>query len=136
MSIQPVYGIGSKNRHTNRSPQNSEPSKHNRRPYSGCGCCWWCSSSDGPWWSPFRRDRSGCLVLLALILELQSAKVNSQIMDIPVRKAYKVCWIFTKLNGFLTRANGFSYRWHHKTFWKQLEAPRKRDLQTPPFLLP
>ena len=68
--------------------------------------------------------------------ELQSAKVNSQVMDIPVRKAHKVCWIFTKLNGFLTRANGFSNEWHYKAFWKELEAPWKRDLQTPPFLLP
>ena len=103
MSIQPVYGIGSKNRHTNKSPQSSEPSRQNRRPYSGCGCCWWCSSSDGPWWSPFRRDRSGCCFLLALILELCTAKVNSQFMDISAGTDYKLCRIFMKLNGILTR---------------------------------
>ena len=106
MSIQPVYGIGSKNRRTNKSPQKSEPSRQNRRPYSGCGLhCG--ASSDVPWWSPFRRSGSGCFVLLALILELCTAKVNSQNMDIPPDTAYKLCRIFTKLNGFLTRQTDF-----------------------------
>ena len=42
------------------------------------------------------------LFLLALILELCTAKVNSQFMDISVGTAYKLCRIFTKLNGILT----------------------------------
>ena len=41
--------------------------------------------------------------LLALILELCTAKVNSQFMDISAGTDYKLCRIFMKLNGILTR---------------------------------
>ena len=41
--------------------------------------------------------------LLALILELCTAKVNSQFMDISAGADYKLCRIFMKLNGILTR---------------------------------
>ena len=41
--------------------------------------------------------------LLALILELCTAKVNSQFMDISAGTDYKLCGIFTKSNEILTR---------------------------------
>ena len=57
-------------------------------------------------------------------------------MDIPADGTYKLCVIFTKLNGFLTLSSQFANIWYQEKFWKELEAPWKRDLQTQPFLLP
>lgn len=62
--------------------------------------------------------RSGCLVLLALILELQTAKVNSKNMDIPPGETDKLCRIFTKLNGFFMPIPQFANIWYRKIFWK------------------
>lgn len=70
--------------------------------------------------------RSGCLVLLALILELQTTKVNIQIMDILAGKTNKVCEIFTKMDGFFVSASQFANIWYLQIFWKELETARKR----------
>lgn len=70
--------------------------------------------------------RSGCLILLALILELQTAKVNSKNMDIPPGETDKLCEIFTKMDGFFVSASQFANIWYLQIFWKELETARKR----------
>ena len=70
--------------------------------------------------------RSGCLFLLALILELQTTKVNIQIMDILAAETNKICEIFTKISGFFMLISQFANIWYHKIFWKELEEDGKR----------
>jgi len=61
--------------------------------------------------------RSGCLFLLALILKLQTTKVNSQIMDISPDETNELCRIFTKMNDFFMRPPQFANIWYRKIFW-------------------
>ena len=64
----------------------------------------------------FQPDSLRLFVLLALILELQTAKVNSQIMDIPAGETDKLCRIFTKCIGFYTRFSQFVNIWYSQFF--------------------